>query len=257
MTQSEKAQQFAALHVKGKPLVLYNIWDAGSAKAVAEAGAKAVATGSWSVAAAQGYGDGQALPLELLETIVGRITASVDLPLSVDFEGAYAAEPEGVAGNVARIIAAGAIGINFEDQVVGGEGLYPIETQAARVATARKAGEEAGVPLFVNARTDLFLKEKDAARHGDLVAEALERAAAYQEAGASGFFVPGLSDLALLQQVCDGTALPVNGMKIAASPSVAELAAQGVARISHGPAPYWQAMKDLGGHADAIYGGGA
>lgn len=257
MTQSEKARQFAALHVKGEPLVLYNIWDAGSAKALAEAGAKAVATGSWSVAAAQGYGDGQALPLELLETIVGRIAATVDLPLSVDFEGAYAAEPDGVTRNVARILSAGAIGINFEDQVVGGEGLYPIDTQAARVAAARKAGEEAGVPLFVNARTDLFLKEKDAARHGDLVAEALERAAAYQEAGASGFFVPGLSDLALLRQVCDGTALPVNGMKIAAAPSVAELAAQGVSRISHGPAPYWQAMKDLGGHADAIYGGGA
>jgi len=257
MTQSEKAQRFAALHVKGDPLVLYNIWDAGSAAAVAKAGAKAVATGSWSVAAAQGFGDGQALPLELLETIVGRIAASVDVPLTVDFEGAYAAEPEGVTRNVARILAAGAIGINFEDQVVGGEGLYPIDTQAARVAAARKAGDEAGVPLFVNARTDLFLKEKDAARHGDLVAEALDRAAAYQDAGASGFFVPGLSDLVLLKQVCDGTALPVNGMKIAEAPTIGELAAQGVSRISHGPAPYWQAMKDLGAHAEALYGVGS
>ena len=257
MTQSETAQRFAALHVKGEPVVLYNIWDAGSAAVVAKAGAKAVATGSWSVAAAQGYKDGQALPLDLLETVVGRIADSVDLPLSVDFEGAYAAEPEGVTRNVARIVAAGAVGINFEDQVVGGEGLYPIDTQAARVAAARKAGEEAGVSLFVNARTDLFLKEKDAARHGDLVAEALERGAAYRDAGASGFFVPGLSDLALLRQVCDGTGLPVNALKMAESPTIAELAAQGVSRISHGPAPYWQAMKDLGAHAEALYGVGS
>ena len=257
MTQSETAQRFAALHVKGEPVVLYNIWDAGSAAVVAKAGAKAVATGSWSVAAAQGYKDGQALPLDLLETVVGRIADSVDLPLSVDFEGAYAAEPEGVTRNVARIVAAGAVGINFEDQVVGGEGLYPIDTQAARVAAARKAGEEAGVPLFVNARTDLFLKEKDAARHGDLVAEALERGAAYRDAGASGFFVPGLSDLALLRQVCDGTGLPVNALKMAEAPTIAELAAQGVSRISHGPAPYWQAMKDLGAHAEALYGVGS
>ena len=257
MTQSETAQRFAALHVKGEPVVLYNIWDAGSAAAVAKAGAKAVATGSWSVAAAQGYGDGQALPLDLLETVVRRIADSVDLPLSVDFEGAYAAEPEGVTRNVARSVAAGAIGINFEDQVVGGEGLYPVETQAARVAAAHKAGEEAGVPFFVNARTDLFLKEKDGSRHGELVAEALERAAAYQEAGASGFFVPGLSDLALLRQVCDRTTLPVNALKMAESPTIAELAAQGVSRISHGPAPYWQAMKDLAAHAEALYGAGS
>lgn len=257
MTQSETAQRFAALHVKGEPVVLYNIWDAGSAAVVAKAGAKAVATGSWSVAAAQSYKDGQALPLDLLEIVVGRIADSVDLPLSVDFEGAYAVEPEGVTRNVARIVAAGAVGINFEDQVVGGEGLYPIDTQAARVAAARKAGEEAGVPLFVNARTDLFLKEKDAARHGDLVAEALERGAAYRDAGASGFFVPGLSDLALLRQVCDGTGLPVNALKMAEAPTIAELAAQGVSRISHGPAPYWQAMKDLGAHAEALYGVGS
>ncbi len=255
MTQSETAQRFAALHVKGDPLVLYNIWDAGSAAAVAKAGAKAVATGSWSVAATQGYGDGQALPLELLETVVRRIAASVEVPLTVDFEGAYAAEPESVTRNVARIVAAGAIGINFEDQVVGGEGLYPIDAQAERVAAARKAGEEAGVPLFINARTDLFLKEKDAARHGDLVAEALERAAAYRDAGASGFFVPGLSDLGLLQRVCEGTALPVNAMKIAEVPTITDLAAQGVSRISHGPAPYWQAMKDLTAHAEILYGG--
>ena len=97
MQQSDKATLFTRLHVPGEPLVIYNIWDAGSAAAVAAAGARALATGSWSVAGAQGYGDGQALPLSLLEQIVERIAASVDLPVSVDFEGAYAEEPAAAA----------------------------------------------------------------------------------------------------------------------------------------------------------------
>ena len=93
MTQAEKARYFKSLHVPGAPVVLYNIWDAGSAKAIAEAGAVALATGSWSVAAAQGYGDGQAIPLDFALQIIRRIAETVDLPLSVDFEGAYAVDP--------------------------------------------------------------------------------------------------------------------------------------------------------------------
>ena len=125
--QNKKAQDFAALHVPGNPLVLYNIWDAGSAAALAKAGAVAVATGSWSVAEAQGYGDGEQLPLSHLVQIVERIAQTVDVPLSVDFEGGYAIGGAELTENVARIVAAGAVGINFEDQIVGGTGLYPIE----------------------------------------------------------------------------------------------------------------------------------
>ena len=106
MTQAEKAAQFSALHVRGEPLVLYNIWDAGSAKAVAGSGAKAVATGSWSMAAAQGYPDGEAIPLDTVELVVRQISRSVDVPVTVDLEGAYAVEPEQVAANVARIVMA-------------------------------------------------------------------------------------------------------------------------------------------------------
>ncbi len=245
MTQREKARAFAALHIKGDPVILYNVWDAGSAQAVAKAGAAALATGSWSVAAAQGYGDGEALPLELLERIVGRIAASVDLPLSVDFEGGYATAPQELAQNVARIIAAGAIGVNFEDQVVGSQGLHSIDKQAARIAAVRQAADAADLPLFINARTDLFLKEPDRSRHAGLVTEAIERAVAYQEAGASGFFVPGLLGPALLRQICERVALPVNALMLGDAPAVAELAALGVARISHGPEPYREAMKNL------------
>jgi len=103
MNQIEKAELFGTLHRKGNPVILYNIWDAGTAKAVTEAGAKALATGSWSVAAANGYGDGQKLPMDVLIETARSITAVNDLPLSVDFEGGYSTEPAGAAANVAKL----------------------------------------------------------------------------------------------------------------------------------------------------------
>ena len=256
MSQNQKAQDFAALHKPGDPLVLYNIWDAGSAKAVAEAGAKAVATGSWSVAAAQGYGDGEAIPLDFLLPILARIVAAVEVPVSLDFEGAYAEAPAEVAANVARVIEAGAVGINFEDQVVGGTGLHAMERQAARIGAAREAASAAEVPLFINARTDLFLKETDRGKHGDLMADAEARARAYAEAGASGFFVPGLVDPGLIGAICTATSLPVNVLMMPGAPSSEVLASLGVARISHGPFPYRGAMAALTDRAREILGGG-
>ena len=255
MSQAEKARAFADLHRPGDPLLLYNIWDAGGAKAIAEAGARAVATGSWSVAAAQGYPDGQAIPLDLVLTIVARIAATVDVPVTLDFEGGYAEAPDDLAANLARVIAAGAVGINFEDQVVGGAGLHPVAAQGERIAALRGAAETAGLPFFLNARTDLFLKEKDRGRHGDLAAGAIERAAAYAEAGASGFFVPGLVDPDLIGAICEATSLPVNVMMLDGAPSTEALASLGVARISHGPGPYFTAMKDLAARFRKAAGG--
>ncbi|MEL6465979.1 MAG: isocitrate lyase/phosphoenolpyruvate mutase family protein [Pseudomonadota bacterium] len=241
MSQVDKAAAFAALHVPGNPVVIYNIWDAGSAKAVAGAGAKAIATGSWSVAEAQGYPDGENLPLDTLLAVATRIADSTDLPVSIDFEGGYAADPEPLAKNITALIATGAIGLNFEDQVVGGDGLYPLDTQVERIKAVRAAAETAGVPLFINARTDLFLKSKSDA-HGDHMAEALDRAAAYAEAGGSGFFIPGLSDPDMIARVCDTASLPVNVMMRGKLSSVSDVAALGVARASYGPGPFANAM---------------
>ena len=192
MDQNEKAKRFAALHVKGAPLRLYNAWDAGSAKAVLQAGAKAIATSSFSVAEAQGYRDGEAMPIEFAEQIVARIAATTDVPVTVDFEGGYSEDDRVLANNVMRLLDLGVIGINFEDRVVKGAGLYDINPQAAAsIAVIRDAAEQKGVGLFINARTDLFL-----GRGGDpaqSVAEALDRAKAYAASGASGFFIPGLA----------------------------------------------------------------
>ncbi|KZS53118.1 isocitrate lyase/phosphoenolpyruvate mutase family protein [Rhizobium anhuiense] len=253
MNQNEKAKAFGALHRKGDPVVLYNIWDAGTAKAVADAGAKALATGSWSVAAAHGYADGEKLPMSVLVETAKSITSVIDLPLSVDFEGAYSAEPEGAAANVAKLVEVGAVGINFEDQVVAGSGLYPIDRQAARIRAIRAMAEAKGIAFFINARTDLFLAESDLAKHAGLVDEAIERGRAYAAAGGSGFFVPGLIDPALIEKICAASPLPVNVMMRTGAPDVKTLAGLGVGRISYGPGPYRSMMDKLKQEAAAIY----
>ncbi len=252
MTQTDKYRAFAALHVPGDPLILYNVWDAGSARTVAGASAKAIATGSASVAAAQGFTDAEGLPIGLALANAAAIVAAVDLPVTVDFEGAYAVEPDGVAANMKRLAATGAIGCNFEDQVVGGEGLHAIDAQAARIAAARSA---VGADFFINARTDIFLKAKAETHDAAKVEAALERARAYADAGASGLFAPGLADLELLARLCAASPLPVNFMAWPGTPPAAQIAATGVARISHGPFPHKLAMKALGDAAREIYAG--
>ena len=235
-------QRFAALHVPGDPLILFNAWDAGSAQAVAKAGAKAIATGSASVAMANGFGDGQELPMDFALANARRIVKSIDLPVTVDFEGAYSDDPAEGARNLAQLKDVGAVGCNFEDQVVGGEGLHPIAVQAERIAAARQA---VGPDFFINVRTDLFLKAPQETHSAAMLDEAIERVRAYAEAGASGYFVPMLGDLELLRRLCAEAPIPVNFMTYPGCPSNSEVAATGVARISHGPFPYMALMGQL------------
>lgn len=244
-----KARLFADLHVPGRPLVLFNIWDAGSARAVAEAGAPALATGSWSVAAAHGLPDAEALSFDLALANLRRIVAAVDLPVTLDFEGGYVVAPEAVAANAARAADAGAVGFNFEDQVVGAMGLHAIATQAARITAIRAAVPAA----FINARTDIFLQAPAAEHDAAKLDAAIERAQAYADAGARGFFAPGLVDEGLIGRLCEASPLPVNIMMFPGAPAVERLAALGVARVSHGPGPYRLAMRALGDAAGAIY----
>jgi 2-methylisocitrate lyase-like PEP mutase family enzyme len=250
-TASEKARAFAALHRPGDPIVLYNAWDAGSAKAVAEAGAKAIATGSASVAAAHGFEDAEALPLDLVLANAARMAAAVELPVTIDFEGAYAVEPNRVASNMARLAETGAVGCNFEDQIIGGDGLHAVEAQAARIAAARAA---VGPDFFINARTDIFLKTRAATHEPARIEEAIARVTAFAEAGASGFFVPGLVDLDQLARICAASPLPVNFMAYPGAPDAGAVAAAGIARISHGPFPHKLAMQALKEAAENIYG---
>ena len=246
-----KFEDFAKAHVAGDPLVLFNVWDAGSAKDVAKSGAKAIASGSASVAMANGYGDGEEVPLDFALANAARIAGAVELPVTIDFEGGYAGEADAIRANAERLAASGVIGCNFEDQIVGGEGLYTIAKQTARIAAVR---EGSGRDFFINARTDLFLKARPETHDAALADAAIERGLAYAEAGANGLFIPGLANLQLVERICKSVPLPVNAMHLPGGPSRSEWASAGIARVSHGPFPYMALMNQLEEAARAALG---
>lgn len=240
--QRTAARTFAALHRAGDPLVLFNVWDAGSARAVEAGGAQAIATGSWSVAAANGLDDGEQLPLELVLANLARIVASVRLPVTIDLERGYAVEANGVARTVAAAIDAGAVACNLEDGRADG-GLRRIVDQAERISQARRAADAHDLPFFVNARTDVFLQVPPADHDEVLLAAALERARAYIDAGGDGIFLPGLEAPELIAAAAEASERPLNVMVTEGTPSLSVLADLGVARVSHGPGPFLAAMR--------------
>ena len=240
-----KAEHFRSLHVPGKPLVLFNIWDVGSAKAVEGAGARALATGSWSVASANGYEDGEGVPLDLAIANVARIVRATELPVTVDLESGYGEAPDSMAKAVERSISAGAVGCNLEDSIPATRALRDIGAQAERIKLARKAADARVLAYFINARTDVFLNTPPKTHDDAMVATVLERAKAYADAGASGLFAPGLVDAVLIGRLAERSPLPVNIMVLDQTPSLREMASLGVARVSHGPRPYVLAMKAL------------
>ena len=237
---SDKFSQFAALHVPGQPVILYNIWDVGSAKAVEKAGAKALATGSHPVADAAGWADGQGVPIDFALANATRIVSATELPLTVDFEGGYATEAQAVAANVQRLAETGAVGCNLEDQVIGGEGLHPVVQQVAKISAIR---DQVGANFFINARTDLLLKTQ---QHDDsLIDQVVERGKAFADAGASGFFVPRLSNPKHIERIVREVPLPLNVIAFPGAPPKSEWTSAGVARISHGPFPHRALMAKL------------
>lgn len=242
--QAHKAREFETLHIPGTPIILFNVWDAGSAKAVTAAGARAIATGSWSVANANGFADGEQYPLSAAIENLRRIVKATSLPVTVDLETGYGHTPAEVGETIAMAIEAGAIGCNLEDSHPGGSTLRQLADQAERIRSARRAADAAKLPFFINARTDVFFLD-DTPHDEAMLDEALERARAFAEAGASGLFTPGLVSIDLIKHLAGRSPLPVNIMMSSKSPSVRDLAAAGVARVSHGPGPYLMAMKAL------------
>src|SRR5262245_1719057 len=198
--QAQKAEQFAALHVRGSPVILFNVWDAGSAKAVAAAGCRAIATGSWSVANANGFADGEQFPLLAAIENLKRIVKVTDLPVTIDLEAGYGATPPEVGETIALAIEAGAIGCNLEDSYPENGTLRPMIDQVERIRSARRAAEAANIGFFINARTDVFFQDGGELHDDAMVDAALERGRAYAQAGASGLFVPGLVNIALIKR---------------------------------------------------------
>lgn len=228
---ADKAAALTALHVPGDPLIVVNVWDAMTARIVARTpGVRALATASHSVAYSLGLDDGEGMTVELALDAAARITPATELPVSVDFERGYAPSPDGVHDNVARLIDAGAAGLNIEDSTDGSRSpLRPLADAAARVAAARAAANAAGVPLAINARTDTLAGAPDS------WGEAIDRANAYADAGATSIFILGLTTE---QQIADAVAAVRAPIAVFAHPaywSLARLAELGVGRISFGP----------------------
>lgn len=241
------------LHVRGDPLLLYNVWDASSAKAVESAGARAVATSSAAVARARGSDDGERLPFDELIRCTAQICGAVEVPVTVDMESGYGPEPDRVAQSGLRLAQAGASGCNLEDQVISDGSLFDIDLQCRRIETLRTALDEAGWTFFINARTDVFLREPDRSRHPALLSSAIERGRAYARAGAHGIFAPGLVDADSIQRLVDALEVPVNILIMDGAPSLAELGRWGVARVSVGSGPHHRAMAQLRKEAEAWF----
>lgn len=217
--------QFHQLHHDGL-LILTNVADATGARLVEQLGGKAVATSSAAVAWTHGYPDGNTLPLERLISTVESIARVIQVPLSVDIEAGYSDDLGRVAEVIDAVIAAGAVGINIED----GSGTPDLLVR--KIEVARQVAEKRNVKLFINARTDVYLKGLVPAE--DRVAETLHRAALYQAAGANGLFAAGVTSAYEIEAICKGTTLPVNVLGFACLPSPEELVALGVRRLSAG-----------------------
>lgn len=222
------AKQFRDLHTSSELLILPNAWDVGSARVIEDAGAKAIATTSAGVSWALGYPDGNLLPVEKLVALVEGITDAISVPLTVDVEGGYTDDPKKIPQNLKPIIEAGAIGINIED----GEGTS--ELLARKIEQVRKTAEKAGVKLFINARTDVYLNQEG--KPEVWVEETIARASIYQAAGADGLFVPGITETSAIKAVADGIKLPLNVMARPSLPLAKELIKLGVRRLSAGGA---------------------
>ncbi|WP_368412765.1 isocitrate lyase/phosphoenolpyruvate mutase family protein [Dongia sp.] len=222
----ESAKAFHALHHGAEILTLANAWDAGSARVIESVGAKAVATTSAGFAWSLGYPDGDALPLEELAHGVKLITRAIQIPLTVDMESGFGRDAAAVGESVARVIGAGAVGLNIED------GANPPELLAAKIEAIRKVAAREGVDIFVNARIDVHLFKL--APEPERVAESLRRARIYQDAGANGIFVPAIVAPDDIKAVVAGIDRPLNVLAWPGLPPAAELAKLGVKRLSAG-----------------------
>jgi 2-methylisocitrate lyase-like PEP mutase family enzyme len=225
MRNPAAATVFRRLHESGL-LILPNAWDAGTARLIESLGAKAIATTSAGVAWCHGYPDGDAVPPRLVAATVSEIARVVSVPVSADIEGGYSDDPAAVAEAVSLVVDAGAVGINIEDA------RKPADLLCRKIEAAVSAARQAGVELFVNARTDVYLRTL--VKPERRVEEALARAERYRGAGASGIFVPGIKTPEDIRAFTSAARLPLHVMATRGLPRAAELEALGVRRVSSG-----------------------
>jgi 2-methylisocitrate lyase-like PEP mutase family enzyme len=240
----ERAQQFRALHTAPEPLHLVNVWGPLSARVAELAGARALGTSSFAVALAHGHPDGEHVPWPVVRDEVARIVDAVRVPVSVDIEAGRGEHADDVARTVTDVVHAGGVGVNLEDARPDRRGvLFDTDAQCARLQAARRAADDAGVAVFLNARCDVWFGADVAPE--EQLDEARRRLTRYVAAGADGVFVPGLVDGDALRAVVADVDVPVNVMLWPRLPSIAELRELGVRRISQGAASFLLAVGQL------------
>ncbi|HYK47404.1 MAG TPA: isocitrate lyase/phosphoenolpyruvate mutase family protein [Parafilimonas sp.] len=248
MTHSEKAEIFHSLHHSGKLLILPNIWDPLGALLLESLGYQAVATASAAVALSQGYDDGENIPIDRVFDNLQRITSTVDIPVTTDFETGYADDERDLYENIKALLQTGVAGINIEDTSKKTRVFLPIETQCNKIRIIKRAADDAGMSLFVNARTDVMIRPNLFTAEDSRMEEIIKRAKAYKDAGADCFFPIALKDKLQIEALLAKIKMPVNLIAVPGIPSLNELQDMGVARLSLGPSFLKiavKAMKDL------------
>src|SRR5437868_4588367 len=234
--QKRKAEAFRRMHRGPDILVLANAWDVASARVLEAVGERAIASSSAGVAFSLGYPDGQRISREEMLSAVARITRAVDVPVTADVEAAYGNRPEDAARTAVGVIEAGAIGMNLEDSTGDpNRPLIDLSLAVEKIRAIVKAGRNAGVPLVLNARTDVYLEEVGPLE--SRFAETLRRTSAYRDAGADCIFIPGLKDVATISGFVQELKCPINILAGPGFPSTKELQRLGVARVSLGSKP--------------------
>jgi len=253
--QANAAQAFRALHKGSEILLLPNVWDVASARIIEAAGFPAIATSSAGVAFSLGYPDGQKIPKEEMFAAIARIAKAVKVPVTADVESGYGDSPESAADTTRAVIAAGAVGMNLEDASEdasddAAKPLVDLALQLEKIKAIREAASALGVPLVLNARTDVFLLQSG--EPAGLYDEALRRLSAFRDAGADCVFVPGVRDAAIIGRFVSDLQCPVNILAGPGSPPLAELRALGVARVSLGSSPMRASLGVLRRIADEL-----
>ncbi len=247
-SQKEKAKLFKELHHSGNILVLPNIWDPLGAALLESLGYPAIATASASVAFTSGYDDGEHIPFKDVLMRLSKIAASVHLPVTADVESGYARTQADLQKNIELLLSTGIVGINFEDYNTETGSLFPLEVQCERISIIRKISEAFDVPLFINARTDVYLRGKVFITEEEKLAETIKRGKAYIEAGADCLFPPAMKSKDDLEKLIATLKCPVNVLALPGIPDFTSLQQIGVARLSLGPGflkVAIKAMKDL------------
>jgi 2-methylisocitrate lyase-like PEP mutase family enzyme len=242
--QQAKAIAFNALHHNGEMLVLPNIWDPLGARLLESIGYPAIATASYSVALSNGYDDGEQIPMNDALTRIAQIVKIVRVPVTADFEGAYARNEIELQNNIELLLQTGVVGLNFEDYNSASGSLYPIDVQCKRISVIRKVADTWGIPLFINARTDVYLRPNlYLAEHR--LGEAVHRGKAYLDAGGNCVFAPGMKDKEELSKLITTLRSPVNVIALPGIPDLKSLREIRVTRLSLGPGFLRIAMKAM------------